>query len=90
MITKKVWEYIYNAIFSIYLPPDDIIKKIILEKDGDKREFNSVVELITYLTLNGDKNVLQRDVKFILKDDKLFEKNKEFYEYIVKTIKKTS
>lgn len=37
MIDDKLWKYIYNAVFSIYLPPEDVIEKIILEKDNSKK-----------------------------------------------------
>jgi len=87
MITEDLWKYIYNAVFSIFLPPENIIEKIILEKDDKKIEFKNTMELITYLTLNGDKNILQKDVKFILKNNNLYEENKKFYEYVVNTFK---
>jgi hypothetical protein len=88
MIDDKLWKYIYNAVFSIYLPPEDVIEKIILEKDNSKKEFKDTFELIAYLTLNGDKNVLQRDVKFILKENNdMYEENKKFYDYVVNTFK---
>lgn len=87
MITEDLWKYIYNSVFSIFLPPENIIEKIILEKDDKKIEFKNTMELITYLTLNGDKNILQKDVKFILKNNNLYEENKKFYEYVVNTFK---
>ena len=87
MITEDLWKYIYNAVFSIFLPPENIIEKIILEKDDKKIEFKNTMELITYLTLNSDKNILQKDVKFILKNNNLYEENKKFYEYVVNTFK---
>ena len=87
MITEDLWKYIYNAVFSIFLPPENIIEKIILEKDDKKIEFKNTMELITYLTLNDNKNILQKDVKFILKNNNLYEENKKFYEYVVNTFK---
>ena len=59
----------------------------LLYMSDKKIEFKNTMELITYLTLNGDKNILQKDVKFILKNNNLYEENKKFYEYVVNTFK---
>ena len=90
MITEDVWKHIYNAVFSIYLPPNDLIEKIIYEKDGERIEFKTVIELVSYLTLNNDKSILQKDVNFVLKQNDLYEENKKFYDYLIDEIKKTS
>ena len=90
MITDDVWKHIYNAVFSIYLPPNDLIEKIIYEKDGEIIEFKSVIELVSYLTLNSDKSILQKDVNFILKENELFNENKIFYDCLLDELKKTS
>lgn len=90
MITEDVWKHIYNAVFSIYLPPNDLIEKIIYEKDGERIEFKTVIELVSYLTLNNDKSILQKDVNFVLKQNDLYEENKNFYDYLIDEIKKTS
>jgi len=90
MITDEMWKHIYNAVFSIYLPPNDLIEKIIYEKNGEIMEFKSVIELVSYLTLNSDKSILQKDVNFILKENKLLEENKDFYNYLIDELKKTS
>lgn len=90
MITEDVWKHIYNAVFSIYLPPNDLIEKIIYEKDGERIEFKTVIELVSYLTLNSDKSILQKDVNFVLKQNDLYEENKNFYDYLIDEIKKTS
>ena len=49
MISKDLWRNIYNTVFSIYLPPDSIIEKIVLNHKGIKKEFSSCIELITYI-----------------------------------------
>ena len=90
MITDEMWKHIYNAVFSIYLPPNDLIEKIIYEKDGERIEFKTVIELVSYLTLNNDKSILQKDVNFVLKQNDLYEENKKFYDYLIDEIKKTS
>ena len=89
MISNEMWRHMYNSIFSIYLPPDDIIEKIILEKDGVKKsEFTSIIDLITFLTINSDKDIEHKDVKFFLRDNRIYEENKEFYEDLCKKLKK--
>lgn len=90
MITDDIWKHIYNAVFSIYLPPNDLIEKIVYDKDGEIIEFKSVIELVSYLTLNSDKSILQRDVNFVLKQNNLLEENQKFYDCLIEELKKTS
>lgn len=87
MITEDVWKNIYNTIFSIYLPPDSVVDKVILTKDNKKQEFNSPTEFITYLTLNMDKEIVQKDVKFILKNTDLYNQISEDFNKICLELK---
>ena len=87
MVTKNMWEYIYNAVFSLFLPPEDIIKKIIYNDDGDIKEFKSIIEFMAYMALNTDKEVVQKNISFILKNDSLYNKCRNYHENVCKTMK---
>lgn len=87
MVTEYMWKYIYNAVFSLFLPPADIIKKIIYNDDGDIKEFNSIMEFMAYMALNSDKEVIQKNISFILTNDSLYNKCKKYHENVCKTMK---
>ena len=86
MVTENMWKYIYNAVFSLFLPPNNIIKKITYNDDGNIKEFNDVIEFMAYMALTTDKEVIQKNISFILKDDSLYNKCKDFYESLKKGV----
>lgn len=88
MISEEVWKYIYNAVFSIYLPPDSLIDKVVLNKGNNKKEFDTMSELISYLTISSDKDLFQKDIKFYLRDNNLLENNTKYYNKLCKILKK--
>lgn len=87
MIDESVWEHIYNSVFCIYLPPDKLIEKIIIKDSNEKKEFKNSSELITYMTLNMDKEIIQKDIKFILKNNKLYNENQNIINDIYHKLK---
>lgn len=88
MISKDLWRNIYNTVFSIYLPPDPIIEKIVLNHKGIKKEFSSCVELITYISTTMNTEILNTDLRFFLKDDSLYKDNKKYYDNLCRKLKK--
>lgn len=90
MISEEVWKYIYNAVFSIYLPPDSVIDRIVLDNKDGKKEFNNCTELLTHLTINPekDKMIKAKDINFYLRDNSLYNDNRKVFETICKKIDK--
>lgn len=88
MISEELWKYMYNSVFAIYLPPDSLIDKVVLNNNGVKKEFDTMSELISFLTIGCDKEIVQKDVKFYLRDNSLFEENTKFYNKLCRILKK--
>lgn len=88
MVGEEDWKHIYNSVFSIYLPPDEIIDKIILKTDDEKKEFKSSTELLTYLALNMSTTVTQKNVKFFLRDNTIYKENQKCFEDLCRKMKK--
>lgn len=90
MVSKDMWHAIYNRVFALFLPPQDIILKVTYNDDGKIKDFKSVVELMAYVALNTDKTIIQKDISFILKDDSLLEMCESYYNDICKVVKEKS
>lgn len=88
MISEELWKYMYNSVFAIYLPPDSLIDKVVLNNNGNKKEFDTMSELISFLTIGCDKEIAQKDIKFYLRDNSLLEENTKFYNKLCRILKK--
>ena len=46
MISEELWKYMYNSVYAIYLPPDSLIDKVVLNNNGNKKEFDTNIMFI--------------------------------------------
>lgn len=71
MIDNSIWTIIYNSVFRLFLPPEQLIQKIVINLNGQKIEFKTPSELFTHMTINSIDNIEDENINFYLKDETL-------------------
>lgn len=92
MFAEDMWFSIYNDVFRLFPPPDNLIKKIEFIFDGKKMEFKSSSELLAFVLSNKLDLDLMLDcddmIFFYLKDDSLKKEVEELIGNIRKNFNK--
>ena len=86
MVDKDTWQIMCNNVFSLLLPPEEYLEKVIYNHNGKKKVFKSMIEMMTYIALNENKTVVSKDISFVLKDDTLYDRAKDYLEKIKERI----
>ena len=71
MIDNSTWTLIYNSVFRLFLPPEQLIQKIVINLNSQEIEFKTPSELFTYMAVNSIDNIEDENINFYLKDDSL-------------------
>lgn len=88
MIDDSAWKLIYNSVFRLFLPPEQLIQKIVINLDEQEIEFKTPSELFTYMAVNSIDNIEDENINFYLKDDSLKQEIEKEVKDIFSQIKK--
>lgn len=88
MFSSREWKAMYNNVFKVFPSPDNIPQKIILKTKQGKRVFKSSSEFLSYICINGNGNILNDDLEYVLEDNKLKSEVENNINVIINTIKK--
>lgn len=87
MISVDEWNDICNRVFCVFIPPEDMIEKIICGNGKSEKVFNSVKEMALFFAMQTDDDYKQQPIAFVLKDTLLYEKTKKNLNKIKKKLK---
>lgn len=83
MVSKEEWKRIYNFLFSIFPPSDDIKLTIKYKTPKYVISFHTIESFLIYVCLNSIKSIKDQDVEYIINDESLYNKMNEYVDRIL-------